>query len=69
MHARTPCTASREEGINVAHEICSGLVGGATYDQEVTNLLGSGAKLSRDQAVALVEDAWEFYCPISLSPR
>ena len=55
--------------INVAHEICSGLVGGATYDQEVTNLLGSGAKLSRDQAVALVEDAWEFYCPISLSPR
>ena len=22
MHARTPCTASREEGINVAHEIC-----------------------------------------------
>ena len=22
MHARTPCTASREEGINVAREIC-----------------------------------------------
>jgi hypothetical protein len=55
--------------INVAHEICSGLAGGATYDQEVTNLLASGAKLSRDQTVELVQDAWEFYCPISLIPR
>jgi len=55
--------------INVAHQVCSDLAGGATYDQEVTNLLASGARLSRDQGVALVQDAWEFYCPISLSPR
>ena len=55
--------------INVAHDICSELKGGATYDQEVTKLLASGAKLTSDEAVALVEDAWEFYCPISLRPR
>jgi Protein of unknown function (DUF732) len=55
--------------ITVAHDICSDLKGGATYDQEQTKLLASGAKLTSDQAVALVEDAWEFYCPISLRPR
>jgi Protein of unknown function (DUF732) len=55
--------------INAAHDICSELKGGATYDQEVTKLLASGAKLTSDEAVALVEDAWEFYCPISLRPR
>jgi hypothetical protein len=48
--------------IKFAHDVCSDLAHGNSYDHEV-NILTGGTHLDRDHAIRLVEDSREFYCP------
>jgi Protein of unknown function (DUF732) len=55
-------TSGPQTLIRFAHDACSDFAQGNMMDQEV-NILAGGTRLTRDNAIRLIESAHEYYCP------